>query len=192
MRISFLAGDLEQALLTLREAGRVLDPVELLDEVVAPAMHDVGALWESAMVSVADEHLATATLHRMLAEVAVLRPRAQTFAGTAVLATSPAERHSTPLLLVDSVLRGAGWHVRNLGTGVPLGDLEAFLAREQPDLVGVSCTMSCQEIVDTIAIAHRAAPRARVLVGGRGIVADPPAPAEHVRDLRGMLAALGS
>src|SRR4051794_8878653 len=47
------------------EAG-MPEPV-ICDEIIAPALRDVGELWETGLLSVADEHLATEISIRVLA-----------------------------------------------------------------------------------------------------------------------------
>jgi methanogenic corrinoid protein MtbC1 len=45
--------------------------VTMLDDVLAPAMHSIGSLWQTAEVTVDDEHRATRICHRLLAELGV-------------------------------------------------------------------------------------------------------------------------
>lgn len=192
MRLAFLAGDLGHAVRIAEDATRELDPCLVLDEVVAPALRDVGLLWERDMISVADEHLATATAHRLLAAVAprLRRAPADSRGELAILATPPSERHTTGLLMVEDVLRGAGFRVKNFGGGVPLAAVRGFVARERPALVGFSATMSRPEellaAVDTV----RDACTARVLVGGAEVPDTPLLHAERVIDLRALAATL--
>ncbi|MBA2347196.1 MAG: B12-binding domain-containing protein [Solirubrobacterales bacterium] len=176
MRLAFVAGDLDHALEIVRQASAELSAVEILDELVAPAMKEVGTLWESDMLSVADEHLATATAHWLLAQLSPLLKEDQATPRfrMAVLATTPSERHATGLLVTESVLRRLGFGVINLRGGVPLDALGAMLAREQPAVVGVSLTLSAwaAELEPTIATIRSSAPHARILLGGSGL---PPA-----------------
>lgn len=68
---AFYAGDLDRARRIVREAGSDMPVVSMLDDVLAPAMHSIGALWQRDEITIADEHLATAICHRLLAETAL-------------------------------------------------------------------------------------------------------------------------
>ncbi|MFL5845394.1 MAG: B12-binding domain-containing protein [Solirubrobacteraceae bacterium] len=191
LQLAFVAGDLGHAVRIVRDAREQLDPLELLDEVVAPAMHHVGDLWEREMISVADEHLATSTAHRLLAEIApsLKRPVAAAQGTVAVLAAPESERHVTALLMAESVLRGAGYRVKNLGPGVPLPSLQRMLQDDPPHLVGLTASIATPaELQEAIDGVRAASPDARVLVGGRHAAAV--TSAEPVADLRGLATAL--
>ena len=196
IQIAFVAGDLDLALRIVHDATAQLGPVGALDDVVAPGLRRVGELWESGIVTVADEHLATATALRLLAvTIPGLRSASPSSRGElAILATPGPEQHHTTLLMVEAVLHGGGYEVKNLGAGVPGDALAELVAREQPAIVGISATMPWGPVLgDTVQAVHLAAPAARILVGGRGVPEGGfgASPAEPIANLRALAAALG-
>jgi methanogenic corrinoid protein MtbC1 len=119
-------------------AGLAVDAVYL--EVLAPAMYEVGVLWERARISVAAEHLATAITQGVLATLAARLPRAT--AGSvqpvAVLGAGPEDFHVLGPRMVADFLQAAGWHVFDLGAATPASAFASVAADHGADLVAVS------------------------------------------------------
>jgi MerR family transcriptional regulator, light-induced transcriptional regulator len=147
-----------------RLVGGGVSPVELCDELLAPALHRIGEEWASGANTVADEHRATAICERLLARLPARRTRVR---GTVVVAAPAGEHHALPAHMAAIALRYDGWRVHDLSTDVPSGDLAAFLQRERPALLVLSTTMPNP---DATATAHRAADELAipVLIGGPG------------------------
>jgi MerR family transcriptional regulator, light-induced transcriptional regulator len=147
-----------------RLASGGVSPVDLCDELLAPALHRIGEEWASGVNTVADEHRATAICERLLARLPARRTRVR---GTAVVAAPAGEHHALPAHMAAIALRYDGWRVHDLSTDVPSGDLAAFLRRERPDLLVLSTTMPNP---DPTATVHRAADELGipVLIGGPG------------------------
>lgn len=108
-------------------------------------MWRIGCLWSEGAITVADEHLATALTHRVLASVygsslgyVTVRP------GRILLATVEGQRHSLGLRMAADVLELGGYEVIYLGGDVPLDSLVDTVAARDPDLVGLSSTLSRQ------------------------------------------------
>jgi MerR family transcriptional regulator, light-induced transcriptional regulator len=129
-----------------RSAGELVDrlanggvsPVELCDELLAPALRLIGEDWASGEATVADEHRATAICERLLARLPTRRTRVR---GTVVVATPAGEHHALPALMASIALRYDGWRVHHLSSDLPADELAAFLERERPDLLVLSTTM---------------------------------------------------
>ena len=161
-----------------REAERVardgldagLTPSQLHSGVIAPAMHEVGERWVRGEMSVAEEHLATTIT---FAVVALVRHVAQVEAArrdrSVLLATVQGEQHALGLQMASDLLEAAGFETRLLGADVPLEDLCDMASDESPDLVALSLTMpeAAGRAPVTVNSVSRAAPRARIILGGR-------------------------
>jgi methanogenic corrinoid protein MtbC1 len=93
-------------------------------EVLTPALAEVGERWASGSVSVAQEHLASATVRAALQKL--LSDQRADVHGTAVLACAPGERHEIGLLMLAVMLRSEGWQVAYLGADTPFGDAVAL------------------------------------------------------------------
>lgn len=129
-----LAAELCAALIRVdhARAGEVLSRAHahlsvegVLMEVIAPALVEIGALWERGEITVAHEHQASAYLRARLTSLLE-------FAGTdvwgpnVVAACAPGEQHELGLLMVSVVLRRAGVRVHYLGANTPLADLAVY------------------------------------------------------------------
>jgi DNA-binding transcriptional MerR regulator len=158
--VGALLGAVEQALL--------VDPIEeAFVEVLAPALVEIGERWESGGLSVAQEHLASATVRSALQRL--LADGRGAVRGVAVLACAPGERHEIGLLMLAVLMRADGWQVAYLGPDTPLGDAVALAERIA---AGVLCFSAGSE--GTAAGLAEELDRTpvpstlQVLVGGRG------------------------
>jgi MerR family transcriptional regulator, light-induced transcriptional regulator len=149
---------------------------ELYQRVIAPAMHEIGELWAKGALTVADEHLATALTHRVLA---ALRPPvwvgvggqgdAATAKGRVMLAAVEGEQHVLGLRMAADVLENAGFETIYLGADVPIGALMQALDSLSPNLLALSATMPelGPELDQVAAAVQRTHPRLGLLVGGQ-------------------------
>ena len=109
------------ALTTVVDQALALGPIdEAFEEVIAPALVDIGDRWERGELTVAQEHLASSTvragLQRLLADARA------SVRGVVVLACAPGERHEIGLLMLAVLLRADGWQVAYLGPDTPIDD----------------------------------------------------------------------
>ncbi len=161
-------GDLVRARRVVREASAEMPVVTMLDDVLAPAMHSIGALWRAAQITVADEHLATTICHRLVTEIsATLQTAPANSRETVLLVTPEPERHELGLLMASAVLCGAGYETLLLGSGVPAEALNAALLRHRPAVVALSSSMPCPaSLVAAANLIHETLPAARLITGG--------------------------
>jgi RNA polymerase sigma-70 factor (ECF subfamily) len=192
---AFCEGDLDQARRIVREASDEMPVVSMLDDVLAPAMHHIGALWQSDEITVADEHLATSVCHRMLAEIApALKTAPAKTRETVLLVTPSPEQHTFGLLMASDVLYGAGYKTVLLGGGIPDTALSAALERHQPAIVALSSTMPYPDAcAATATVIRETLPTAPLVTGGATARRLPPSiPTHYVERLDGLLATVES
>jgi methanogenic corrinoid protein MtbC1 len=156
-------------------AGATL--TDLCERVIAPALRRIGDDWASGLVSIAQEHRASAICERLIARHAAQppgRPR-----GCAVVATPPGERHGLPSLMAAACLREDRWRVHHLAADLPVPEVTRLAAAAGADLVVFSS--ATQEGARTARAAAReveaASPRPLALAGQ---------PGDSVRDLIGL------
>jgi MerR family transcriptional regulator, light-induced transcriptional regulator len=146
---------------------------QLYQEVITPAMHEIGELWQKGAITVADEHMATALTHRVLA---ALRPplrveagSASAGAGRALLAAVEGERHALGLRMAADILEDAGFHAIYLGADVPTDALLRAVASFSPGLVVLSATMPelSERLEEVAGAVRRANPQLELLIGGQ-------------------------
>jgi methanogenic corrinoid protein MtbC1 len=122
--------------------GAGQSPRDVYLEVLGPALVEVGRLWQEARITVAHEHLATATTKAIMAGLAPLVGKPPPVGRRIVLACSPGELHGVGLRMVADFLEGDGWEVLELGADTPTSDLLAIVTSERPDAVGLSTALS--------------------------------------------------
>jgi methanogenic corrinoid protein MtbC1 len=135
-------------------------------EVLAPALIEVGENWAAGDLSVAQEHLASATIRAALQKL--LADARAGVRGTAVLACAPGERHEIGLLMLAVLLRGDGWQVAYLGADTPLHDAVSLAELLNADILCFSATTRDPAEKLAKALARERLPsELEVLVGGR-------------------------
>ena len=115
-------------------------------DVIAPAMREIGELWERAEITIADEHLATAITRRVLATLAGRLPRAQLGAGEpppgiVVCGCGPEDNHALGAQMLADFFQAAGWTVLDLGPVTPAESFAAVAAIHGADVVAVSTSL---------------------------------------------------
>lgn len=146
--------------------------VEAGAHLIEPAFYEIGRRWQMNEISLAQEHLATATaqsvMMQALAHAVVKEPNGR----TAVLACVEGNQHSIGLQMVADALHLSGWRVHYLGANVPTIDLLRHIGLLRPALVGLSVAFAHQlhivrEVIARLGAAYGSA-RPPVMVGGLG------------------------
>lgn len=148
-------------------------PLEVVfDEVVGRALRRVGDAWHAAEMSVAEEHLATATAARAIETLAASTRRARADARVAVCCAAEDELHTLAAHCAQILLEASGWEVGYLGGHTPFFALAEYVAKHRPALVCVSATMQRElehNVRDYVAFGEAARARGtRVVLGGEG------------------------
>ena len=107
----------------------------VLQEVILPALAQVGDGWEQGTLDVGQEHFASNVVRGRLLALARLWGRGG--GPLALLACAPGERHDISLLAFGLVLRSHGWRVLFLGADTPISTLTEAVATTEPALVVV-------------------------------------------------------
>ncbi|HEX8358781.1 MAG TPA: B12-binding domain-containing protein [Longimicrobium sp.] len=141
---ALLAGDRRAAFAVVDEAlaaGTHLR--ELYLDVFQPALREVGRLWESNRITVADEHLATAITQAAMGRL-YERLFTTSHPGDRLLiaACADSERHEVGLRMLCDVLEMEGWDTAFLGPSVPIPDLVKMVSAREPDVVALSASIA--------------------------------------------------
>ncbi len=153
--------------------GEGMSVAALYQRVIAPALWRVGELWEQGEISVADEHLATALTHQVMAGIYGPSLGHEVMPGRIMLAAVEREHHALGLRMAADVIELEGYETAYLGADVPIDDLLGAIATRAPDLVALGATMpySTAALERAIAEIRRADPSLVVLFGGQGAAA---------------------
>jgi methanogenic corrinoid protein MtbC1 len=135
--------------------------------VLGPALAAIGERWACGELSVAQEHLASATVRTALQKL--LSDQRAGLRGTAVLACAPGERHEIGLLMLAVLLRSDGWQVAYLGADTPYAD--ALDLADRLDATALCFSAASRETARALDGELRAKPPRKslaVFVGGGG------------------------
>lgn len=146
------------------------------------SLYKVGRLWEENKISVAVEHVATAITESLLAQIYPRAAALPKHGRRAVVACVTGERHQIGSRMVADILELRGWDSHYLGADTPKDALLDLLLTLQPDLLGLSVSLSSN--IDQArrffreALAHH--PAMLCIVGGQGVAGSSLDLGEHV------------
>ncbi|WP_322488774.1 cobalamin B12-binding domain-containing protein [Chloroflexus sp.] len=110
-------------------------------DIFQPTAYEIGRLWQSNRIGVAQEHLATAIIERQMGELhPYFRPKTRRNRRV-VLGCAPEEWHRVGVRMVADFFEAEGWEVIYLGAAVPIPALIDAIKTAQPDLVSISMSM---------------------------------------------------
>lgn len=140
---SLRVGDRRQALNIARTAlNDGVDIRNLYMDVFQPAMHEIGRLWETNQITVAQEHLATAitqsVMAHLYAHVFAKPPRGRTVVATCI----GGELHELGIRMVADFFEMEGWDVYYLGANMPIEDVVSMVNDQNADLLAISATLN--------------------------------------------------
>lgn len=107
-------GDTEGIRTGLDRAAAVLGTPGCIDEVLLPALRQVGQWWETGVCNLSEEHLATEAARAWLDKRSAFAPP-PTMHRPVVLACGPGDLHTIGLEALALLLRRQGWPCRLLG-----------------------------------------------------------------------------
>ena len=110
-------------------------------DVITPCLYQIGDLWQDNMISVAHEHLATAIVSQLLAELYGRFAKLSPSRGTVLATTVAGEEHDTGLRMVADLLELDGWTVVYGGPARSDDEIATLVRNHRPDLVVVSVTL---------------------------------------------------
>ena len=140
------------------------------ENVARHALYTVGTLWERNEMSIAEEHLATAIVGRIMSFLYCRFIGTPKTTGTAVVSAVPNEFHEVGARMAADILELDGWEVIYLGVNTPLDELINLLKQKQPFLLALSVAtaLNLEKTKEAIA-AVKAVPELismKILVGG--------------------------
>ena len=129
---------LNVALESLRAGEDLLDVyVEVLQE----GLYEIGRLWASNVITVAQEHMATAVAQSVVSQIYAQLPAPTKQRGRVVITGVEGEQHQIGANMVADVLESRGYDVRFLGTQMPHAGILDAVEAHHADILGVSATM---------------------------------------------------
>ena len=138
-------------------------------EILAPAMVEIGLLWERGDIGIAHEHLAAEVTASLVSELGERLRGGSATGRLAVVSCSPEERHCIGGQMLGGMLEAAGWEVLYLGATLPVEDLVGLAENEAADVIALSTTMPehLPEVRRAIEAVQRMDDPPLVIVGGQ-------------------------
>lgn len=174
LRTSLMGAKREDALgATQQLLDANVDPVVILQDAMAAAMFELGAMWSRGEVFL-PEVVASATLFKLcneMVEPALLAAGATNLStGRVILATVKGDLHDLGKNMVAAMLKTAGFEVIDLGKDTPTATIVEAVREHQPHIVGLSAllttTVPQQKVVIEALRAEGLLENVRVMVGG--------------------------
>ncbi len=137
---------------------------QALQDVILPFLHRVGDRWESADMTVAEEHFASNIIGGRLRSLT--RGWGDGVGPLAALACPPGELHDLGLVAFGLLLRERGWRIAYLGTDLPLHDL-TILDELSPTIFVLAAT-SAQRFSESAEQIRKLTAHWRVGIAGTG------------------------
>lgn len=128
-----------QLILGAQESGHSM--YDIYVDVFQEALYEVGRRWETNIITVADEHMATAITQYVMSHLYQGMAAAGQSRGNAVITGIQGELHQVGANMVADALETRGWNVVFLGTDVPSEGVVETVARHKATLLGISATM---------------------------------------------------
>ncbi len=108
------------------------------DQVIAPALHDIGARWAHGAIEVYEERRGCEICTRLLYQLEKLLPSVPDSAPRAIGAAIEGDPYTMPTLMAEIALREAGWRADSYGVGLPFATLGAAIRELRPGLFWLS------------------------------------------------------
>lgn len=158
-------------------------------DVFQESLYEIGRLWETNRITVADEHMGTAITQYVMANLYQHLEIADRQLGRLVMTGVQGELHQVGANMVADVLEADGWDVQFLGTNVPDEEVVKSIGKHGADLFGISSTMifNIPRVIRLAeAVRKEFGDSVRVMLGGGAFRAMKELPAE----LHGCMVAL--
>ncbi|MDS4069713.1 MAG: cobalamin-dependent protein [Candidatus Competibacter sp.] len=138
--------------------------------VFQPCQREIGRLWQTNQISVAQEHYCTAATQWVMSQLYPYIFSGEKGAGRLVATCIAAELHEIGVRMVADFFEMEGWDTFYLGANTPTDSVLGALVERRADVLGISATITYHvSEVQRLIQAVRAAPACRdvlVLVGG--------------------------
>jgi MerR family transcriptional regulator, light-induced transcriptional regulator len=157
----------------LRRTAAALGVPIFLDAVVGPLLRRMGEEWKAGRLAVAQEHLATAIVQRVL-EGMIHFLAAPHGAPNLLLATLSGEQHKVGALLAATAAAAEGWRVTYLGPDLPASEIASAAVAAAARVVGVSIVHLAEPervLTELRTVRTRLPASVPLLAGGAGAVA---------------------
>jgi methanogenic corrinoid protein MtbC1 len=168
---ALLRGRRDQASRLIMDAVESGTPIkELYLQVFQKTQHEIGRLWQTNQISVAQEHYCTAATQMIMSQLYPHIFSTEKIGRTLVATCVSGDLHEIGVRMVSDFFEMEGWDTFYLGANTPARDLLQALTERDADLVLISATMTfhlrfVREIISAIR-SDAATKDVKIMVGG--------------------------
>jgi methanogenic corrinoid protein MtbC1 len=157
--------------LILRAVEKKISIREIYFHVFERCQYEIGRLWQTNVVSVAQEHYCTAATQLIMSQLYpyIFRTGADRKSkGTVVAACVTGELHEIGARMLCDLLEMEGWNTIYLGANVPTPGIIDALRDNHSRILAISASMAfhIRAVRDVITAVRSATPETKILVGG--------------------------
>ncbi len=167
---SILAGNRKASLKIIMDAyqsGYQIPHIYM--DIFQEALYEIGRLWESNRITVADEHMGTAITQFVMSNLYQHLQMSDQQVGKAIITGVQGELHQIGANMVADMMEADGWDVIFLGTNIPPEGVLESVRQHGAELFGVSSTMyfNIPKVIHLIqAVRREFASSVQIMVGG--------------------------
>ena len=165
-----LAGKRKTSLEMIMDAYRGGYPIPgIYMDIFQETLYEIGRLWESNRITVADEHMGTAITQYVMSNLYQHLEMSDEQRGRLVMTGVQGELHQVGANMVADVLEADGWDVLFLGTNVPAEGVLQSIRQHGADLFGISSTMlfNLPKVIQLVeAVRNEFGNSVRIMLGG--------------------------
>jgi methanogenic corrinoid protein MtbC1 len=148
------------------ENGMSIEKIYL--EIFQPVQYEIGRLWQTRQISVAQEHLATAITQFVMARLypMIFKPTEQP--NRMVVTCIEEELHEIGARMVADVCELRGWQTYYLGGNIPNKSVIDIVKKLDAQVLGISITMGyhINKVIDLIQNVRALNLPVKIMVGG--------------------------
>ena len=170
LRERMLAGDAAGSWQVVEAAmASGVEPADVYVEILAPALHGIGAGWETGSIPIEREHLASGVAATIIGRLGPRFRRRGRHLGSVIIAMPVGERHGLGVAMLADIVARAGYDALNVGADTPSSSL-ASVIRSRDDLraivISVVDAANLPAAARMIAAARRSDPAVMIVAGG--------------------------
>ena len=144
---------------------------DIYEHVFAKSQFEIGRLWQTHKISVAQEHFCTAATQMIMSQLFPYIAAGEKNGRTLIAACVAGELHEIGMRMVADFFEMRGWDTMFLGANMPVAGVLKAVADRRPDLLAISATMTfhipdAARLIEGVR-AGVGAKKLKILVGGR-------------------------
>ncbi len=196
MRKFLLAGDLKNTMSIYTDFAKQSSVANFYDNILRPAMYQIGELWDAKKLDVGDEHIASNTAMHLIENIGT-KPKTRSKGKTILICTPDGEYHAIPCYMMETYLSLNGYNIINLAPSAPSNSIMSHISEKKPDLILISVTLkdhikSCERLIKNLKKF-----KVPIIVGGQALqdgnpfdditVIDTPSLSKLSKTIKGMI-----